>query len=149
MSREIKFKYVVESDEEVYVSRPFSLKEIEETNNIFSDISDDFPKEKFQELYIHGKIVDKLQYTGIKDISGVEIYEGDIIKRCTAIHTGNAKEYSIGDVYYQAPCFVVRAKFEFSDSKFVPLANPRCNNKNFTRDEVIGNIYENKELLNV
>jgi len=74
-----------------------------------------------------------LQYTGLKDKNGVEIYEGDIVKE----HFG-----AYGEVKYVNGCFIL----QLVDAR--PLAEYIiCDFGNKT--EVIGNIYENKELLNV
>ena len=74
-----------------------------------------------------------MQWTGLKDKNGVEVYEGDIVKE----HFG-----AYGEVKYVNGCFIL----QLVDAR--PLAEYIiCDFGNKT--EVIGNIYENKELLNV
>jgi len=75
------------------------------------------------------KNIELMQYTGLKDKNGIEIYEGDIIKFLgyNALTEGN-KEY-ISKVY-------------FKDGEFKNTANYYTESR-----EVIGNIYENPELL--
>lgn len=62
---------------------------------------------------------DVMQYTGLKDKNGTEIYEGDVINS-----KGNIVEFSFG-------CFNINGDR--------PVYATNC--------EVIGNIYENNELL--
>jgi len=63
-----------------------------------------------------------MQYTGLKDKNGKEIYEGDI---CKEVLTGEVKYY--------------RNRFMIFSKESVWNVNEQC--------EVIGNIYENPELL--
>ena len=73
-----------------------------------------------------------MQYTGLKDKNGVEIYEGDILQ---IFGEGN----SIGKVIFQDGSFRV-----VEDLKYychLSAYNPQV------MSEVIGNIYENPELL--
>ena len=74
-----------------------------------------------------------MQYTGLKDKNGKEIYEGDI------------DEYSKTQVIYllEEGGFCL-ARF---DEKGRVSARTRLNNGNEKCLEVIGNIYENPELL--
>ena len=91
--------------------------------------------------------IDVMQYTGLKDKNGVEIYEGDIC--CDYF------DNAIGVIKFINGCFVYEALYDdmfdniAEDSKRfrVPLMKRVVRENQYV--EVIGNIYENKELLNV
>lgn len=69
-----------------------------------------------------------MQYTGIQDKNGIEVYEGDIVTNITG---------DKGVVEYQ-----LRSK------GYIPINNyGHCCNDVWESFEVIGNIYENPELL--
>ena len=79
------------------------------------------------------------QYTGLKDKNGKEIYEGDIIDSNLAYYYVIIEWDKLG----------LKKKF-IAKQKNVPkqkseyFVNYKCN---FSKCEVIGNIYENPELL--
>ena len=82
---------------------------------------------------------DLMQYTGLKDKNGVEIYEGDIlVRRYAPIYLVDEEERNyIGRVYWD----VERASFGWKDENdYTSFIKP-------SESEVIGNIYENAELL--
>ena len=69
-----------------------------------------------------------MQYTGMKDVKGVEIYEGDILQ---------SEHYFKYKVVFKGDCWRCES-----------LKNSRFKNRFIGRDlKVIGNIYENPELL--
>lgn len=73
-----------------------------------------------------------MQYIGLKDIKGTEIYEGDILKEQV-----DNDEYIYVEVIYEKGVFMGKeTKFE-----------PEYPMHDFLNGWVIGNIYENSELL--
>ena len=75
--------------------------------------------------------IDLMQYTGLKDEYGDEIYEGDIV----TLH--NSK--------YKVIFNTKEARFILNDV-FFEMDIPFTNNNN-ERMEIVGNIYENSELM--
>ena len=69
-----------------------------------------------------------MQYTGLKDKNGVDLYEGDILQ---------SEHYFKYKVVFKGDCW-----------RCDPLKNNRLKNRFIGRDlKIIGNIYENQELL--
>ncbi len=107
------------SDWIIFISDKFPL-ENKETNPF------DNPNPFFKEQL---KI---MQYTGLKDKNGVEIYEGDIVNSRSSWTGINLT----GEVVYED------AAFRIGDN--IKTSTLVCNTYNM---EIIGNIYENPELM--
>ncbi len=73
-----------------------------------------------------------MQYTGLKDKNGVEIYEGDIVK---VPHWSDKRRRICGEIKFVDGAFIIN----LTDMEYIIMVAETI--------EVIGNIYENKELL--
>ena len=98
------------------------------------------------------KNVELLQYTGLKDKNGVEIYEGDIIRFTNSI---DEIDKEVGKVTWeQSECnFVAQyrtANYVTQEENGTTITIYLISNETY-RDcveyEVIGNVYQNPELL--
>ena len=121
MSREIKFRAYHKERKEIFeiASIDFEEKKVTLSNGIIKLLNVDF------------KQFELSQYTGLKDKNGKEIYEGDIV--------------ILNDTEEENRC-VVKYKY----GSYILIDGDLRENLSNVEDsflEVIGNIYENKNLL--
>ena len=79
-----------------------------------------------------------IQFTGLHDINGVEIYEGDIVSMWYA-----PQATCKGVISFDKGCFM----FDTKDAKPMRATAHECVNEYCNYFTVIGNIYQNPELL--
>ncbi len=81
-----------------------------------------------------------MQYTGLKDKNGKEIYEGDVVKYFSYHDYGQSGRM-------EGPYGPAEVKWIDKSAAFYPMSNWTEYCEQLTHCEVIGNIYENPELL--
>lgn len=99
----------------------------------------DFNERVIQEKRKHRYVL--IQCTGLKDMNGTEIYEGDIVSiKYTNTMSGDDGKHFNSEVYYN-----------LSESRFMATfpdtGSYRYRNGTLKTSEVVGNIHENPELL--
>ena len=91
-----------------------------------------------------------MQYTGLHDENGKEIYENDIVEFSYDIFTGNFDtKLGRGTIEFIDGAFYIKP-FEIECKKIEDIANGECfllYTVNIDTLEIIGNIYDNPELL--
>ena len=94
--------------------------------------------------------VELMQYTGLHDENGKEIYEGDIIESSYDVFTGNFDtKVGRGTVEFIDGAFYIKP-FEIEGKKIKDIDNEEwflIYTVNIDTLKVIGNIYDNPELL--
>lgn len=132
----LKFRAYIKSINKVVDVLKIDFK----SNTLLLDIDSDemIPKSDYwwYETTLNFEDVELMQSTGLFDKNGVEIFEGDIVQYLDG-------EYSfVGVVEYSA--FGIFAKNKYDNYNFEDFADENTKKADVV---VIGNIYENKELL--
>lgn len=82
-----------------------------------------------------------MQYTGLKDVKGKEIYEGDIVK----VNNIDPHDYFFAQIKFEGGSFIICNNDYFPDS-YITFIDFGIDEDRLDV-EVIGNIHKNPELL--
>ena len=115
---EIKIRVWDKEENRMISGDRFAFEEYAPLNDLFNNNSKRF---------------DFMLYTGYKDINDIEICEGDIVE------TTRGLNHIIGAVIYRKASWYIQSKEEYN-VRLISIFSTAEN-------KIIGNVYENKELL--
>lgn len=136
--REIKFRAYIESENKVV-----DVNTIDFDERTIGTMGVNLMGHPFLKMWDFDQ-VKLMQYTGLKDKNGAEIYERDIYKDCDG--------HIIEVVWYKdgfKGLYTYRRKYQgeyYTGTTYLELNDTSSRRWGV---EVIGNIYENKELMNI
>jgi uncharacterized phage protein (TIGR01671 family) len=148
--REIKFRAWDKKEKRMRIvaALKFGMKEVLLGESFVGGVADFFIEtvapQQVDKVWsiISAKDCEVMQFTGLKDGNGREIYEEDVVRLY-----GNA----LAEVKWvdAAPRMIGFGAFEFKrgDERVIDTADVKTFAREMARAEVIGNIYENSELL--
>lgn len=127
--REIKFKYIYSNDKRI-ITKVFTLEEIS-NGDCYDYLSD-------QPLLKYFKLINRVEYTGLKDKNGKEIYEFDWCRAC--FRDKNGFHYKQGVIKMDEYMWCLDTLDETDEYRIYSI--------NRLHDfEALSNVFENPELL--
>ena len=135
MKREIKFRIWDKSEKEWTMFAPILGRDY--NNNIYEFVGSKQQRDNY--------IIQ--QYTGLKDVNGKEIYEGDIVK---TVYEGD-KSKEVGVVVFDVDLCSYRIKVLLLSFPIITYRIPENSPATLLQvaKEVIGNILEHPDLISV
>jgi len=130
--REIKFRAWNKKHKQMLYNAELTTVDIREKPELMEKC-DGFEITTFFHIAPHDPNTVLMQYTGLKDKSGREIYESDILKHDL---------WGVDQVVWDDMCANFRCKREGEKAHDITLAHHQLK-----QTKAIGNIYENPELL--
>lgn len=92
---------------------------------------------------VDGENLILMRYTGINDENGTEIYEGDVLRWSSEDNDGSMMVSNEQVIYNDGRFVMLNEKGRITDL----LKEAIKYNKSYEKVELVGNIYENKELM--
>ena len=136
MNRDLKFRAWYKNNEEmcevISLQKPHVVVSCIDRSTIYMS-----GEQPMTHKLLNSDKVELMEYTGLNDKDGKPIYEGDIIKI----------KHPYKNRYYKGEIIFENGAFEAKGFNFPHYDNPNDFKEGLEYVEVIGNIYENPELL--